>query len=506
MIRILLISVFISQFFAQELTDDAPYYELVNKEMSIINNGKISEGSFLYPHLKKSGKNNHINLSKLKSINIEPVMALRWSSTGFEMVGNQTPSSVLWITPGLKISAGTYLFDPHLNIWIYAWGRFNKHSAYGFNGNTVQSSLHLFQYSPNYSVEYYNRTEEPENGIDFDESLGGVALLNPKFDIIWGKFRSHIGPSIRSNIHLSRNTPAYSQFRIHLKPVKKLHMTFMLGQLNSGIPDSLRYEQLYNDNLEIIDKIPTVPRYISMHRIDYFLSEKIRIGLWEQVIFGGRSIPFEYMNPLTLYWSAQHKLGDVDNVQMGFDFEILIKENRFYGAFLMDEWSIFKTLDDENNHNWFGVQIGGSRVLEIAGKKVLINGEYARLDPRIYIHRFEINNPAHHQYNLGYWSGGHSQEIWLSATTFINKGLNFTLYSQLTKKGMQDVAMTYGDDSIDWMSGIIKKRNVFGIEGNYISKNNLRYNLKMQLLDTQNLYDDDSIIDVTFAIFYNLYQ
>ena len=506
MIKILIIFIFISLSFVQELTDDMPYYELVKKEMTVINNGKVSEGTFLYPHLKKSTKNTHINLSKLKSIHVEPVMAIRWSSTGFEMVPIQTPSSVLWITPGLKISAGTYLFDPHLNIWIYAWGRFNKHSAYGFNGNNVQSNLQLFPYSPNHSVEYYNRTEEPKNGIDFDESLGGIALLNPKFDIIWGKFRSHIGPSIRSNIHLSRNTPAYSQFRIHLKPVKKLHMTFMLGQLNSGIPDSLRYDQLYEDNIEIIDKIPTVPRYISMHRIDYLISDKIRVGFWEQVIYGGRSIPFEYMNPLTLYWSAQHKLGDVDNVQMGFDLEILFGKNRIYGAFLMDEWSLFKTLDEENNHNWFGIQLGGSRVMEIAGKKVLFSGEYARLDPRIYIHRFEINNPSHHLYNLGYWSGGHSQDIWLSATSFINEQLNFTVYSQLTKKGEQDVDRTYGEGTINWMTGIINERYIYGIEGNYISKNKLRYSIKIQYLDTQNLYNDDSVFDVTMGIFYNLYQ
>ena len=69
------------------------------------------------------------------------------------------------------------------------------------------------------------------------------------------------------------------------------------------------------------------------------------------------------------FWSAHLSLGDTDNIQMGFDIEYLYKNNRFYGAFLMDEWSPFDTFNSDH-HNWFGAQIGMSRLFS---DKILIN-------------------------------------------------------------------------------------------------------------------------------------
>mgnify|MGYP003329970673 CR=1 FL=1 len=36
------------------------------------------------------------------------------------------------------------------------------------------------------------------------------------------------------------------------------------------------------------------------------------------------------MNPFQLYWTEQHQQGDVDNLQMGFDFDF-IKGTEKYG-------------------------------------------------------------------------------------------------------------------------------------------------------------------------------
>ena len=82
--------------------------------------------------------------------------------------------------------------------------------------------------------------------------------------------------------------------------------------------------------------LPNLSRYIALHRFDFKFKSNFRIGFYEKIIFGGRDIPIEYLNPLMPFWSAQHSLGDLDNLIMGLDFTYIYKKSRliralFYG-------------------------------------------------------------------------------------------------------------------------------------------------------------------------------
>ncbi|MFQ6610621.1 MAG: hypothetical protein ACE5D7_07455, partial [Fidelibacterota bacterium] len=379
----------IQTILSQAVSDDISVDQILRNEYNTIKVARIEESSFLFPNIIRETNRTHINFLSQKNIRIEPVLGIRWGSAGFEIDPLNTPSPVLWVSPGIKLAGSTYLFDPLLNLWLYAWGRFHKHSAYGFNGSPVLAGQTLFRYHPDYSAEYYSRTIKPDNGIDFDESLGGVALVHPRFHIVWGKFRDHMGPSSRSNLQLSRLMPAFSQLRVVMKPTMQIQFMYLIGQFDSMIPDSNLYHNVYQDNIDETQKIPTLSRYIAMHRIDVLNSNNtFRIGIWEQVIFGARSIPFEYMNPLTLFWSAQHKLGDLDNVQMGIDWELMVKNQRFYGSLLVDEWAPYDTFKGSHEHNWVGSQLGTSRIFGINDHRVMLTAEYTYMDPRTSYHRF----------------------------------------------------------------------------------------------------------------------
>ena len=71
-------------------------------------------------------------------------------------------------------------------------------------------------------------------------------------------------------------------------------------------------------------------RYIAHHRLDIKINKQFRIGLYEQVIFGGRDIPFYYIIPVLPFWSSQHEGGDLDNLMIGVDFDYIFgqKNNR----------------------------------------------------------------------------------------------------------------------------------------------------------------------------------
>jgi len=499
--------IMIQAMWSQAIQDDLSPDDILRAEYRTLQRREIDDSSFMVPGVSHRSRRRIVNLLPWKNIRVEPVMGIRWSTAGFEMDPLTIPSSVLWVSPGVKISASSYLFDPMLNLWLYAWGRFHKHSAYGFGGAQVVSDQTLFPYRPEFSVEYYGRTIKPDNGIDFDESLGGIALVSPKFNFIWGKFREHLGPSSRNNLHLSRNMPSFSHFRAVVFPVNGITLTYMLGQLDSMIPDSSLYRNIYEDHLDQTVKMPSVFRYLAMHRLDFTSAQKtFRIGIWEQVIFGGRTIPFEYLNPVNLFWSAQQKLGDVDNVQMGADWEIMFPNQRVYGALFIDEWAPFDTFKGSKEHNWAGWQAGSSRSFRAWSLEMMATLEYTFMDPRIAIHRFPINDPTHHGYYIGTWSGGHSDDWWVSVTVIPKDNLSGRIYWTTMRKGEQDRTAIYEDQSILWMEGEIRKRQVTGVEVWIWDSHQIRYTLGARWVKTRHLYGKDNFIDMTVGLLYNIHR
>ena len=69
--------------------------ELYNYEKKSIINNEIIDNNFLHPVLEKKSNNNHINLinNLTKKINLEPIFAIRYSSSSFEVDSLNTPSS-----------------------------------------------------------------------------------------------------------------------------------------------------------------------------------------------------------------------------------------------------------------------------------------------------------------------------------------------------------------------------------------------------------------------------
>ena len=52
------------------------------------------------------------------------------------------------------------------------------------------------------------------------------------------------------------------------------------------------------------------------HKIDYHLTNQLKLSAMEIVIFGNRKIDENYLLPFIPFWSMQHYIGDIDNVQL----------------------------------------------------------------------------------------------------------------------------------------------------------------------------------------------
>ena len=484
----------LSFLFSQALIREIDKNDLLRSEYYSIQNNNLTDDLFYSPHIQKNNSKNFLNIfSKLnyeKYFQVEPVIALRYSSLGFGMysgLNELSATPVTWITPGLKIQSTIPIMKGLSNFWLYSWVDFYKHSAYGFNGNDtyVDNLYPLFNYESNYSINFYTPTKSPNNGIDFDEGQAGISLLSHNLQLIFGKYKTNIGPFISGNLSVSDNAPSFPQLMLKANYNKKIYFSYLIGSLNSNISHNyctaeteadlflcnVSIPDLYTDEWSYVDDplhwysayqnsiYPSVSnqvyqRYIVNHRLDFMPTNNFRIGIYEQIIFGAKSPPFSYLIPINPLWSSQHSGNDTDNLMMGMDLEYIFKKYRFYSAFLMDEWALFDTFS-QKERNWFAYQIGLSRTLNIFDKNSLFKFEYSKVDPRTYRHRYIINQPKHNGYNLGYWSGSDSDNIYANLSVFINDLSIFKFIYQYTRIGAQDhltiLQNQYENEDVDFL-------------------------------------------------------
>tara|TARA_B100000676_G_scaffold27839_1_gene25783 strand:- start:4107 stop:5708 length:1602 start_codon:yes stop_codon:yes gene_type:complete len=525
---------FLSIIFCQSLDVNHNFYDRVLDEFESIEDSNISNKLVVWP-LKESKPKNHYNLFKNNNISLSPVLALRYSQSGFEM-NSDNPYSILWVSPGIAFSFNKVLV-PSLNpIWFNGTLRFHKHSAYGISddldmGNTLGTDVvpPIFLYNPDYQYGFYTSVKEPEgNGVDFDESIGFISIMSNNFDLTFGKLKASLGPSSYSNLSLSNNMPVFNQLRFHYNYKDKVYLTFIAGDLYSELLDST--SENYNSN----NRLPVLPRRLYNHRIDFNIFENLRLGFYEQVITGVTN--FSYVNPFQLYWSEQHQQGDLDNLQMGFDFDYIFSKYRVYGGLLIDEWAPYKTFS-KDSRNWFAQQIGVSRIFNFkAGYKNssgtkkqrkikgILKFEYSLAEPQVYTHKFPINIPAHHNYPVGLWSGGDSVDQRASFILFINDYNDVNQFTLDIGYHNTRIGEANYDESASLLNpqdifnetdeedeskkpvhrAVLKSRNLLYIQ----AKKTLFYNIdayfKVGYYRTENLYSEDDFLDFSTSLLYNI--
>ena len=171
--------------------------DCLNNEILSIKNESIEPSNFIFPYISESDSDFYNIIKNNRYSSLYPVLGIRYSNSSFELFPKYINSDLLWITPGLEFNYNRsfslpFMASPLFQIQNYF--RFNKHSAFGFDGvevNKEENSL-MFPYNPNYSNELYYLSREPKNGIDFDEGEGALALMTPYADLIFGKFRFNL--------------------------------------------------------------------------------------------------------------------------------------------------------------------------------------------------------------------------------------------------------------------------------------------------------------------------
>lgn len=212
----------------------------------------------------------------------------------------------------------------------------------------------LFLYA-NFDLDEKKAENPNYTGKKWRGLAGGVetAFVNFSFSkgyLRAGRFSSFWG--IRKSLILSPSNQL-DGLEYNLK-WGRLSLSYRLAQLDSY--------RSFDNNL--------IRRYLAAHRLDLFLAKNLRIGFFESVIFAGegRTIDFNYLNPLLFFHSEQLNENIDDNTLLGFDASYIYRNKIYlYSQLLVDDFQIENKSSGDNEPNQYALRLG-SKIIGIDNK------------------------------------------------------------------------------------------------------------------------------------------
>ena len=382
------------------------------------------------------------------------------------------------------------------------WSIRASYIQFGFLGNVYDG---LFNFSPRQSFAYIDDSKDAD-GYWSEYLDTKIAYSKGSLILEFGKFDRHWGFGKRA-IHISNKTPSYPQFGMNWKMNDKLTLIYFHGFLNSGINDSTR-SHFYNNSFS--KRKINLPRNIASHRIEWQPTNNLILGINESVVYAARNLDIHYLIPFSLFYPIENYLGDTDNLQMGFDFSYLFKEDhRLYFGFFMDELTP-EWIFNSKNHNWFAYQLGYSSN-EVIFSNSTLTIEYNWTDQRIYKHKYEINDFYSHGEPLGFWAGPHSEELLALYSLNIND-YKINIYYTRVKRGYINDAMIethYNDTYNKRYSDGYELKTYLSAKAEKVSAiKGLNYNSSISWIEFENLgmpssFSNINKLSIELGVYYN---
>jgi hypothetical protein len=216
---------------------------------------------------------------------------------------------------------------------------------------------------------------------------GGIVYVAAPFRLDVGIDRIKQGPAVASPLTFSGYAPPE---------------TYARGELSFGVMD---YTQMVGKLESEKDK----PKYFYAHRLNVpLLKNRLTLGLTEVVINGSttnqedstsqnalrrnyygvtRDWEIAYMIPFVPYVFMEHYLGDRDNKNLSFDFNLAFPDDfRWYGELFLDDITAPWTMFSDDWGNKWAFTVGGQYFGSVFSREITASAEYSRVRPWVYTH------------------------------------------------------------------------------------------------------------------------
>jgi len=361
-------------------------------------------------------------------------------------------------------------------------GDFVKRAFYGgiLRGNIGSMGFYadarIFGESGDFYIQHYKASMGYPQSVSKDgkEKTWDMADAYLTFGIKgirieWGRQNIKWGRSADSPLFLSGNAPSFDMLKISAPVSRKALFTYIHGELRSDYSH----------------------KWIAAHRLEILPLNGISVAVNEAVVYGNRSAEIAYLNPIIPYLTAEHTLGDRDNLCMGVDFEITrFKSVRLYGEFFIDD--LFSPFDLFDNYwgNKLAFQAGVSVIdpLNLADSEITM--EYTKIDPFVYTHHDSVNVYKSYTYGLGHYLKPNSDMILIEAkhrfSIFFQSGFSF----RQLRHGKGDIDTPHSEEdgeSKNFLSGVVENSKQAELELKFQLKRDVYFSMKLRKCRTENL-------------------
>lgn len=325
------------------------------------------------------------------------------------------------------------------------------------------------------SRHYYLRDDVYERRLELVQLKGGLADYHEGtayltfgwgfLDVEVGKDELSWGPAPGDNLGLSHNAPSFDQIRLRARfgAFKLVSVTGFLrpcpdrpdAPLCGGADGDPDASYVVNGTARTLER----EKHLAAHRLEFAATPWLDLGFEEMVVYGDRGLEPAYLNPVMFYWAAQSYLGDKDNVLMGLDADLHPGRGvRIWAAYVVDDLKKARIFTSDFA-NKFSFQTGALWVDPLGLRDTELRGEYVRIEPWIYTHKYPINTYRHFDAPLGHRLGPNSDRWQVQATRRLSPGCGASVGLSRTRHGDNIVQAdgrilnVGGDLNLGWRPG-----------------------------------------------------
>lgn len=220
------------------------------------------------------------------------------------------------------------------------------------------------------------------------------------FNFQFGRGKNFIGDGYRS-LFLSDVASPYPYFKISTNFWKIKYTNFFMWM--QDVRPELTVDGAYKQ------------KYMAMHYLDWNVTKKFNIGLFETVIWddvNNRGFDVNYINPLIFYSAVEFATGSrAGNTTLGLSLKYKMKAITLYSQLILDD---FRVGEMTNSNGWwgnkFGVQFGVKYYNAFHIENLFLQAEFNAVRPYTYSHD-ELNyNIGHNNQPLAHLWGANFRE------------------------------------------------------------------------------------------------
>ena len=284
---------------------------------------------------------------------------------------------------------------------------------------------------------YYVARDPTNVAGPFDRTTASLRLVGGPFSAEVANARLRYGASADAPVVVSDNADYLPMVRLGLQ-TRSVNLQAVHASLGS-VPQA----RVNDDGTQFFE---APQRWLAVHRL-----EVQPTGWWTwaytgMVVYGRRGPEIAYLNPLYPVKAAEHALYDRDNTLFALETTVRpVRGVEGYFTWLVDDLST-STLGDGDGDGDYGnkwsIQTGLRA--SVPGSGVTAFGEYVRLEPYLYTHRFAddgvfFNSYVHNGFGVGHPLGPNADQWLVGAQAWLPFRTRARLAGRWVRKGLNPV-------------------------------------------------------------------